>query len=93
MSLANFTPVTGLIGGGLIGLSAATLLLFNGNVLGASGLMASFVVAPKKALTDPSQQWKLAFLATFFFTARLYVTMVDPDALKDERSDLPIVSP
>lgn len=97
MSVNYFTPVSGLIGGSLIGLSAATLLLFNGDILGASGLMSSFVVAPKKTLTDPSQQWKLAFLAAFCLTTRVYVTLIDPDALKDERlgysSGLPIVSP
>ena len=99
MSLNYFTPITGLLGGSLIGLSAATLLLFNGDILGASGLMSSFVVAPrpKKTLTDPSQQWKLAFLAAFALTARVYVTVIDPDALTDERlgytSGLPIVSP
>lgn len=97
MSLSHFTPITGLVGGSLIGLSAATLLLFNGDILGASGLMASFVVSPKKTLTDPAQQWKLAFLAAFCLTTRVYVTMIDTDALKDERlghaSDIPIVSP
>jgi len=95
MSINFFTPVTGLIGGSLIGLSAATLLLFNGDILGASGLMSSFVVAPKKTLTDPSQHWKLAFLAAFCLTTRV---LIDPDALKDEKmqgysSGVPLVSP
>lgn len=97
MSLSYFTPVSGLIGGSLIGLSAATLLLFNGDILGASGLMSSFVVAPKKTLTDSAQQWKLAFLAAFCLTTRVYVTLIDKDALTDERlgynSGIPIVSP
>jgi len=95
--MSLFTPVTGLIGGSLIGLSAATLLLFNGDILGASGLMSSFVVNPKKTLIDPSQQWKLAFLAAFCLMTRVYVTMIDSNALTDERlgytSGLPIVSP
>lgn len=97
MSLKYFTPIPGLIGGSLIGLSAATLLLGNGDILGASGLMSAFVVAPKKTLTDPSQQWKLAFLAAFCLMTRMYVTFIDPDALTDERigyqTDVPIVSP
>mmetsp|Transcript_2763 Transcript_2763/g.4205 ORF Transcript_2763/g.4205 Transcript_2763/m.4205 type:complete len:382 (-) Transcript_2763:143-1288(-) len=98
MSLQYFTPISGLIGGSLIGLSAATLLLFNGDILGASGLMSSFVVAPVKTLTDPSQQWKLSFLAAFALTTRVYITMIDPDALKDQRlgygeSTVPIASP
>ena len=74
MSLAYFTPVPGLIGGSLIGLSAATLLLFNGDVLGASGLMSSFAVAPVRTMTEQSQQWKLAFFAAFCLTTRVYVS-------------------
>mmetsp|Transcript_659 Transcript_659/g.1203 ORF Transcript_659/g.1203 Transcript_659/m.1203 type:complete len:390 (+) Transcript_659:116-1285(+) len=98
MSLSNyFTPISGLLGGSLIGLSAATLLLFNGDILGASGMMSSFVLTPQKILTDPSQQWKLAFLAAFSLTTIVYVTMIDVDALKDERlgysEGIPIVSP
>lgn len=85
MSLNSFTPVSGLIGGSLIGLSAATLLLFNGDILGASGLMSSLVVTPVKTWTDPSQQWKLAFLVSICLTTRLYLTMIDADALKDDR--------
>jgi hypothetical protein len=94
MSVNYFTPVSGLIGGSLIGLSAGTLLIFNGDILGASGLMSSFVVAPQKTLTDPSQNWKLAFIAAFSVAARV---LIDRDALKDERQGssfgLPIVSP
>lgn len=98
MSLQYFTPISGLIGGSLIGLSAATLLLFNGDILGASGLMSSFVVAPVKTLTDPAQQLKLSFLAAFALTARVYVTLIDPDALTYQRlgygdAIMPIVSP
>jgi hypothetical protein len=93
MSLNSINPMLGLMGGSLIGLSAATLLLFNGDILGASGLMSSFVIAPMRTLSDPSQQWKLAFLASFCFTTRLYLRMVDSDALKDEMlGGLPIVS-
>ncbi len=97
MSLNSFTPVSGLLGGSLIGLSAATLMLFNGDILGASGLMSSFVTTPVRTVSDPSQRWKLAFLASFCLTTRLYLRMIDPDALKDDRlgssSIIPIVSP
>ncbi|KAL3803152.1 hypothetical protein HJC23_003427 [Cyclotella cryptica] len=97
MSLNYFTPLSGLLGGSLIGLSAATLLLFNGDILGASGLASSFVLAPRATLTSSKNQWKLCFVAAFALTTRLYVTLVDPDALKDDRlgysQNIPIVSP
>lgn len=75
--------------------TAATLLLFNGDILGASGLMSSFIVAPKNTLTDPTQQWKLFFIVAFFITSRIYL-LVDPTALDDTRigvDGIPIVSP
>jgi uncharacterized membrane protein YedE/YeeE len=94
--MSVFTPTTGLLGGSLIGLSAATLLLFNGDILGASGLASSLVVSPRKTFTDPSQTWKLSFLAAFWLTSRLYIAYVDKDALKDpsmnSNSEIPIVS-
>lgn len=97
MSLNSFTPASGLLGGSLIGLSAAALLLFNGDILGASGLASSFVLTPRATLTNPKNQWKLCFVAAFALTTRLYVTLIDPEALKDERlgyaPNIPIVSP
>jgi hypothetical protein len=38
MTECSFTPLRGIVGGGLIGLTAAVLLLFNGNVFGCSGM-------------------------------------------------------
>ena len=35
----NFTPVSGLIGGLLIGLSTVLLILFNGRIAGISGIV------------------------------------------------------
>lgn len=95
--MSLFTPVSGLLGGSMIGLSAVTLLLGNGDILGASGICASFVLAPRKTLTESSQQWKVAFLASFLVTVRLYMKYIDPQALEDPRLGtdpaLPIVSP
>mmetsp|Transcript_24172 Transcript_24172/g.42479 ORF Transcript_24172/g.42479 Transcript_24172/m.42479 type:complete len:353 (-) Transcript_24172:124-1182(-) len=76
-----FTPVTGTLGGSLIGLSSASLLLFNGDILGASGLMSSVFATPKKALTDPTYLWKFALLATFMVTSALM-----PQFSSDSRS-------
>lgn len=77
--MSSFTPATGLIGGSLIGLSAATLLLGNGDILGASGIVSSLILNPWKALSDPSQRWKITFLASFLTTVQLYVNFVDSD--------------
>jgi uncharacterized protein len=55
----------GLTGGALIGASAATLLLFNGDILGASGLARSVFLTPLTTLKDASQHWKLVLMASF----------------------------
>ena len=39
----SFTPISALIGGALIGLSASLLMLFNGKIAGISGLFADLV--------------------------------------------------
>lgn len=44
--MENFTPIASLIGGILIGLSAAALMYFNGRVAGISGILAG-VLLPK----------------------------------------------
>jgi uncharacterized membrane protein YedE/YeeE len=41
--MENFTPVSALIGGGLIGLAAAVLLLFNGRIAGISGIVGDLL--------------------------------------------------
>ena len=48
-----------------VGLSAGLLLLVSGDILGASGLVSSSLLTPRKTLTDPSLTWKLVFLSTF----------------------------
>ena len=64
-----FTPLTGAAGGSMIGLAAVVVLIFNGNVLGASGILSHLVDAPHKALQDTSHFWKLVLLSTFLLTS------------------------
>lgn len=59
--MENFTPVSGAIGGALIGLSAALFILVNGRVAGISSILGG--------LWDNKQEdmgWRLAFLAGLF---------------------------
>lgn len=41
--MENFTPVSGLIGGLLIGLATVLLLLFNGKIAGISGIVGGLL--------------------------------------------------
>ena len=56
--MANFTPLSAAIGGTLIGLSAALLMLLSGRVAGISGIFAG-CLAPGAG----DRRWRLTFLA------------------------------
>ncbi|MBS0531041.1 MAG: YeeE/YedE family protein [Proteobacteria bacterium] len=52
----NFTPVSGFIGGALIGLAAALTMLLTGRVAGISGIFGGL-------LRSEDRGWRIAFLA------------------------------
>lgn len=54
----NFTPLSGLLGGALIGLAASALMLLTGRIAGISGIFGG-LISPSS--TD--RNWRLAFLA------------------------------
>lgn len=57
ISWEHFSPVTAVAGGGLIGLSAATLGLFNGRIAGISGILNGFLSSAGR-----ERRWRAAFL-------------------------------
>lgn len=65
--MENFTPVSGLVGGLLIGAAAALLLLANGRIAGISGIMGG-VLNPKTNETA----WRGAFLIGLIAAPVLY---------------------
>ncbi len=54
----NFTPLSGLLGGALIGLAASALMLLTGRIAGISGIFGG-LIAP--GAND--RNWRLAFIA------------------------------
>ena len=72
-------PINGSVGGLLIGLSAAVLLLASGQVLGISGILKGFAESPVQAFSASSSEgmWKLVFLSTSFITT-LALTAIMP---------------
>ncbi|WP_274630258.1 YeeE/YedE family protein [Arvimicrobium flavum] len=56
--MTEFTPLTSLLGGGLIGVAAVLLMALNGRVAGLSGILGGLV--PPAA---PDWVWRAAFLA------------------------------
>jgi uncharacterized protein len=58
MAATEFTPLTALVGGALIGLAAVVLMLAKGRIVGASGIFAGILT-----LTfDDEFKWRLIFI-------------------------------
>jgi len=69
--LENFTPISAMAGGALIGLSASLLFLLNGRIAGISGILNGVLYAPKK-----DRAWRLFFLAGLALGAVLFHWLV-----------------
>ena len=58
MTITEFTPFAGLLGGALIGLSAVLLMAAHGRILGASGIFAGLLTLK----FDAEFNWRLIFI-------------------------------
>ncbi len=56
--MEDFTPISGLLGGMLIGLAATMLLLLNGRIAGISGIVGGLLVSRVRGLFG----WRMAFV-------------------------------
>lgn len=56
--MANFTPISAAIGGGLIGLSAVMLMLLTGRIAGISGIFGGVL-----DFSGDDKGWRIAFIA------------------------------
>ena len=52
MNIINFTPVTALTGGLLIGLSVILFFILNGRMIGVSGIASNFLIAKDKKIEN-----------------------------------------
>ena len=68
--MGDFTPVSGLIGGLLIGLAVALMLLLNGRIAGVSGSVGG-LVNPKAGDTG----WRAAFVVGLPLGALAYILL------------------
>ena len=79
--MTEFTPISSSIGGALIGLAAAILLLGNGRVAGISGI-AGQAVWPSAA--GEARRWRWAFLLGLPFGASIVAALRGGLALEIE---------
>lgn len=54
--MENFTPISALIGGSLIGLGALILFIYSGRIAGVSGIVSNALFSARQ------RQWRIAFL-------------------------------
>ena len=52
MNIVNFTPVTALTGGLLIGLSVALFFILNGRMIGVSGMASNFLISKQNRIEN-----------------------------------------
>lgn len=65
--MENFTPVSSLLGGLLIGIASAILLVFNGRLAGVSGIFSGLFLG-----RSGDWQWRLVFLLGLLIGGGLY---------------------
>lgn len=65
--MQNFTPLSALLGGSLIGLSAVLLLWFNGRIAGISSIMSGLITT-----SGANRSWRICFLVGLMLGAALW---------------------
>ena len=84
--MENFTPVSGLVGGPLIGLAVTLLLVLNGRIGGISGIVGGLLAFGGRDLG-----WRAAFVAGLVLGALAYALSAGTASLVDVRASLPVV--
>jgi uncharacterized protein len=82
----DFTPVSGLIGGLLIGLAVALMMLLNGRIAGVSGIVGG-LVNPKAGDTG----WRVAFVTGLLLGALAYFLLAGGPAPVDVLASPPAI--
>ena len=68
MSIINFTPVTATLGGILIGLAVVVFFLFNGRLVGISGIAANALTNKSNRFDMGSTQTSVGMHTLFFYS-------------------------
>jgi len=84
--MENFTPLSALIGGALIGAAASILLLLNGRIAGISGILGG-LLPPERGDTA----WRFLFLLGLPIGVALWRWLGNPAAALHITSSVPIL--
>lgn len=84
--MENFTPLTSLLGGLLIGVSAAIMILMNGRIAGISGILGSIPSAHRADIS-----WRVTFIIGLVLSPFVYLWFSPLPVVTLEASHLQIV--
>src|SRR5215212_2929509 len=84
--MEHFTPVSGLVGGLLIGLAVTLMLLLNGRLAGVSGIVGG-LLTPKASDTG----WRVAFVVGLLLGALVYTLAAGAPAHVDVLASPPAI--
>jgi uncharacterized protein len=82
----NFTPVSGLVGGLLIGLSTALMMLFNGKIAGISGIVGGLLARKASEVG-----WRAVFVAGLLLGAFIYLLATGGTLPINIQASLPVL--
>jgi uncharacterized protein len=82
----NFTPVSGLIGGLLIGLSTVLLILLNGRIAGISGIVGGLL-----ARNGSEVGWRAVFIVGLLLGAFIYMLAIGGALPVNIQASLPVM--
>ncbi|HYA29895.1 MAG TPA: YeeE/YedE family protein [Acidobacteriota bacterium] len=85
--MAEVNLTGGLIGGALIGLAAALLLLFNGRIAGVSGILGGIFTSDNRA----DRLWRCAFVIGIIFGAALYARVFAALAVQIQANNFTLI--
>ena len=85
--MGNFTPISSLIGGALIGLAAALLLMLNGRIAGVSGILGGLI---ERGATDRGE--RLAFIGGLLGGPVLYALVLQRPAITLDASAITLIA-
>lgn len=85
--MGNFTPISSLIGGALIGLAAALLLLLNGRIAGVSGILGGLI---ERGTTDRGE--RLAFIGGLLGGPVLFALVLQRPAITLDASAITLIA-
>jgi uncharacterized membrane protein YedE/YeeE len=91
--MTEFTPVSALAGGVLIGVAALALMALNGRIAGISGILGGLLPpSPAGENLASDKGWRIAFLAGLAGAAFLYIAFTSTEIVQSVSTNLTVMT-